>query len=88
MLIKLLISAFGTAAAIAETIANLIVAAAQLIYAFTQQPASCSLLSGSGSSPSIAQYSGAAPYDRVAVGSVEAVVDAVVAGIAARARAR
>lgn len=44
LLVKILIKFFGAALAVAETIASLIVAVAQLIYVFTQQPAQCPLI--------------------------------------------
>lgn len=43
LLVKILVRCFGTAAAAAEVIASLIVAVAQVIYVFSQQPSGCSL---------------------------------------------
>jgi hypothetical protein len=44
LLVKILVKFFGAAVAVAETIASLIVAVAQLIYVLTQQPAQCPLV--------------------------------------------
>lgn len=44
LLVKILVKFFGAALAVAETIASLIVAVAQLIYVLTQQPAGCPLV--------------------------------------------
>jgi hypothetical protein len=44
LLVKILVSVFGAPAAVAETIASLVVAVAQLIYVLTQQPAQCPLI--------------------------------------------
>lgn len=44
LLVKILTSIFGTAAAVAETIASLVIAVAQLIIVLTQQPDNCPLI--------------------------------------------
>ena len=44
LLVKLLTTVFGAPAAIADTIAALVIAVAQLIYVFTQQPSNCPLI--------------------------------------------
>jgi hypothetical protein len=54
LLVKVLIKFFGAALAVAETIASLIVAVAQLIYVLTQQPAQCPLIPSGETTPAIA----------------------------------
>ena len=46
LLVWLLTKVFGGPAAVLETISNLVVAAAQVVYVFTQQPSGCPLLPG------------------------------------------
>ncbi len=52
LLVKILVKFFGAALAVAETIASLIVAVAQLIYVLTQQPAQCPLIPSGAEAPS------------------------------------
>lgn len=47
LLVKIIVKVFGTAVAVAETIASLVVAVAQLIYVMTQQPAGCPFIPAS-----------------------------------------
>lgn len=47
LVVKILVALFGTAAAVAETIAELVVAAAYIVYVWAQQPSNCPLIPSS-----------------------------------------